>query len=196
MKTRILTTVLLTATLSMSASASMKNSNKFKFVGDTEYAGLCKAAATNDLHKFKINLKQQSFRLNTNQGQLLSWLANADSFQCAGQGIVAFAQQRGSTDVANYITGENANVEVASSKQYRFVGDNGFKNFCKSALTNSVSLFKLALNKQIGNLGMSKKDVLNKVLEADNVTCNGKALGEFFEQQKASSVLGYIAENQ
>jgi hypothetical protein len=32
------------------------------------------------------------------------------------------------------------------------------------------------------------------VLQADNVTCAGESLGEFFQSREASNVMSYIAE--
>ncbi|MFT5839112.1 MAG: hypothetical protein ACI9UT_001614, partial [Flavobacteriales bacterium] len=85
-------------------------------------------------------------------------------------------------------------VETASTSKYQFVGDKNFKNFCKSAVTNNVDLFKRAISRQIGNLGFSKQQVMDKVLQADNVTCDGESLGEFFKSREATNVMSYIAE--
>lgn len=194
MKTLLLSTVICAATLSFNASASLKSANNFKFVGDTQYAALCEAAATNDLGLFKKNVRQHGFRLSASKSKMLMLLTNADNFECAGQSLVEFSESRGSQDVADYLTGTDAKVETAATSKYRFVGDRDFKNFCKSAITNNVNLFKRALSSQIGNLGFNKKEVMGKVLEADNVTCAGESLGEFFQSHDATNVMSYIAE--
>jgi hypothetical protein len=194
MKKLLLSTVICAATLSLNASASLKSANNFKFVGDTEYAELCQAAATNDLGLFKKNVRQHGFRLSTSKSKMLTLLANGDNFQCAGQSLVAFSESRGSQDVADYLTSTAAKVENASTSKYKFVGDKNFKNFCKSAVTNNVGVFKRAVNSQIGNLGFSKKEVMDRVLDADNVTCAGESLSEFFQSREASNVMNYIAE--
>lgn len=194
MKTLLLTTAICAATLSFNASASLKSSHNFKFVGDTEYAELCQAAATNDLNLFKKNVKQHGFRLNAGNDKMLRLLTSGDNFQCAGQSLAAFSAARGSQDVANYLNGTEVAVESASTGNYKFVGDKDFKNFCKSALTNNVRLFKRAVSSQIGSLGFSRKEVMDRVLDADNVTCDGQRLTEFFESREATSVMNYIAE--
>ena len=194
MKKLLLSAVICAATLSINANASLKSANNFKFVGDTQYAELCQAAATNDLSLFKKNVKQHGFRLSSSKNKMLRLLANSDSFQCAGQGLVAFSESRGSQEVADYLTGAEAKVETASTSKYKFVGDRNFKNFCKSAVTNNLSLFKRAVSSQIGNLGFSHKEVMDKVLDADNVTCSGESLGEFFQSREATNVMSYIAE--
>ena len=191
---KLLLSAICTATLSLNASASLKSANNFKFVGDTQYAELCQAAATNDLALFKRNVKQHGFRLGTSKNKMLSLLASADNFECAGQGLVEFSESRGSQIIADYISGSEAKVVTASTEKYRFIGDKNFKNFCKSAVTNNVNLFKQALSRQIGNLGFSKKEVMDRVLDADNVTCAGESLVDFFQSREASNVINYISE--
>jgi hypothetical protein len=193
MKMLLLTTIC-AATLSLNASASLKSANNFKFVGDTQYAELCQAAATNDLGLFKKNIKQHGFRLSASKDKMIELLANEEHFQCADQGLVAFSESRGSQDIADYLTGADARVETASTSKFKFVGDRNFKNFCKSAVTNNVGLFKRAVSSQIGRLGFSKKEVMDKVLDADNVTCAGEGLSEFFQSREATDVMSYITE--
>ena len=191
---KLLLTTICAATLSLNASASLKSANNFKFVGDTQYAGFCEAAATNDLDLFKKNVKQHGFRLSASKDKMIALLASGDHFQCANQNLVEFSESRGSQDVVEYLTGANATVETASTSKYKFVGDKNFRNFCKSAVTNSVDLFKRAVSSQIGRIGFSKKEVMDKVLDADNVTCAGESLSEFFQSREASNVMGYITE--
>ena len=191
---KLLLTTICAATLSLNASASLKSANNFKFVGDTEYAGLCQAAATNDLGLFKKNVKQHGFRLSASKNKMLMLLASADNFECSGQGLVEFSESRGSQDVADYLKGAEVKVESVSTKKYKFVGDRDFKNFCKSAVSNNVAMFKRAVNSQMGKLGFSKKEVMDKVLDSDNVTCTGESLSEFFQSREATNVMSYITE--
>jgi hypothetical protein len=194
MKTLLLSTVICAATLSFNTSASLKSASNFKFVGDTQYAGLCEAAATNDLGLFKKNVRKHASHLTASKSKLIMLLANGEHFQCAGQDLVAFSESRGSQSIADFLTASNPEIDTASTSKYQFVGDKNFKNFCKSAVTNNVSLFKRAISNQIGLLGFSKKEVMDKVLDADNVTCAGESLGEFFESREATNVISFIAE--
>lgn len=196
MKKLLISAVVCVATLSLNASASLKNGNNFKFVGDTKYAALCEAAATNDLDLFKSNVKDHAFSLGFSKRSMLRILASGDNFQCGGQSVPNFAKSRGAADVANYITGEDtgSNEQVASTSKYKYVGDTNYKNYCKSALTNNVELFKRTLSSQVGSIGSSKQEVMDKVLEAENVTCAGQGLVEFFQERGATSVINYISE--
>ena len=191
---KLLLSTICTAALSLNANASLNNANNFKFVGDTQYAEFCQAAATNDLGLFKKNVNEHSFNLSVSKNKMLMLLVNAENFQCAGQSLVSFSESRGSQDVADYLNGGNASINTASTSKYKFVGDKSFKNFCKSAVTNNVNLFKRALSSQIGNLGFTKKEVMDKVLDPDNVTCAGESLSEFFQTREATEVMGYIVE--
>jgi hypothetical protein len=193
MKKLLLSTAICAATLSLNVDATLRSANNFKFVGDTEYAELCQAAATNDLGLFEKHVKQHGSRLRATKGKMLTLLTSAENFKCADQNLIAFSEARGSQDIADYLTGSKTTV---SSSKYKFVGDKDFKNFCKSALTNNVGLFKRAVISQVGKLGFTKKEVINKVLDADNVTCAGENLSEFFQSREATKVMSYIAENQ
>lgn len=195
MKKLLLTSFILSAALTTNVSASLKSAKSFKFIGDTEYAELCQAAATNDLDLFKKNVKHHGYRLSASKNKMLMLMTSGNNFECAGQSLVEFSQSRGAKDIANYLAGNAVKNETASTKKYKFVGDKNFKNFCKSALTDNVNLFRRAVSGQIGQIGVSKKQVMNKVLEAQNVTCGGQGLNAFFEQQQATKVMGYIAES-
>jgi hypothetical protein len=98
--------------------------------------------------------------------------------------------------VANYITGDNtdSNEQVASTSKYKYVGDTNYKNFCKAALTNNAALFERTLSSQVGRIGSTKQEVMDKVLDDKNVTCAGQGLVEFFQERGATSVINYISE--
>jgi hypothetical protein len=196
MKKLLISSLVCAATLSMNASASLKSANNLKFVGDTQSADLCEAAATNNLDMFKNSVEEHAYSLSASNRGMLRLLANENYFQCSGQSIAEFAKTRGSKDVVSYLTGESkvANAETGSLSKYKFVGDRGFKNFCIAAVTNNVEIFKRAVISQIGNIGISEQEVLDKVLEAENVTCAGQGLVEFFQQRQATSVMEYIAD--
>jgi hypothetical protein len=192
---KLLLSVICTATLSFNANAGLKGASQFKFVGDTQFAALCEAAATNDLALFKSTVASHAQWSRKNTGQMLDILVQENNFSCADKGLVAFSEDRGSVDITDYIiAGQDLESRVASTSKFSFVGDTQFAGFCRSAVTNSLSLFKRAVNSQIGSLGASRKEVLNKALAANNVTCAGVGLSEFFEQRDASNIMGYVAD--
>ncbi|WP_289032070.1 hypothetical protein [uncultured Paraglaciecola sp.] len=194
MKKLLLTAVVTFATFSFSANAALNTANKFKFTGDTKYASLCEAAATNNLELFKSSVRETAYSLGKSKRSMLNLLASADSFSCAGQSVAAFAQSRGATDVASYVNGDSASEGQLASSKYKFVGSSQFKSFCEAAVTDNAEMFERALSRQVGSIGASKSDVMDKVLDAEGVKCAGKGLVEFFQERGATSVINYISE--
>ncbi|MCF2948080.1 DUF3718 domain-containing protein [Paraglaciecola aquimarina] len=192
MKTLLISVVVAcTASLSFTANAGMK------FVGETEYAPLCEAAATNNAGQLKKSVIQTAREFGYSERKMLNVLNQENNFQCSGQNLVEFAEVRGSTAAVNYLTGNQASatpvIQQASSK-YKFVGDNDYASFCKSALNNDLGQFKRAVNNKVGTLASSRKKVLSIALEGNNISCDGVSLVEFFEKNNATDVLDFIAQ--
>ncbi|MFT2092790.1 DUF3718 domain-containing protein [Paraglaciecola sp. 2405UD69-4] len=194
MKKLLLSVVIAATSFSFTANAALNSANKFRFTGDTEYAALCEAAATNDLDLFKSNVREVAFSLGKSKRNMLNLLASAENFSCSGQSISEFAKAHGAADVAGYVNNENtSNSQLASSK-YKFVGDSAYKGFCEAAVTDNAELFERAVSRQVGSIGASRSDVMDKVLDAEGVKCAGKGLVEFFQERGANSVINYISE--
>ncbi|GAB5379263.1 MAG: hypothetical protein Alis3KO_12500 [Aliiglaciecola sp.] len=75
----------------------------------------------------------------------------------------------------------------------KYVGDTHFAPFCKAVINNDVKLFKIALNRFVGELGSSQKRVLNRVLESNSVTCAGQDLVDFAQSRKATAIDSFIS---
>ncbi|WP_158971242.1 hypothetical protein [Paraglaciecola sp. L3A3] len=192
MKTLLISVVVAcTASISLTANAAMK------FVGETQYASLCEAAATNNTQMMKQSVKQHASEFGFTDKQMLRVIAQANNFKCSGKGLVEFSEMKGSVEVANYLTSNGRQstpeVEQASSK-YKFVGDQNFASFCKSAINNDLSQFKRAISRQVGNIASSRQRVLDIALEGNNISCGGVSLSEFVEQNNATNVLEYITQ--
>jgi hypothetical protein len=191
MKKLFITAVISLAVLSFNSHGAIDGQKTFKFVGDTKYASICEAAATDNVPLFNKSVKKQLSWMNIPKRKVLNVLLDSENFTCAGKGIVEFAQARGAQQLLNYITAENASPQDA--KKFAFAGDTEYAGFCKAALRNNVQLFKRAVRSQIGNLASSKQEVLDIVLEADNVQCSGLGIVEFSEQRKATKVIEFIS---
>lgn len=107
MKKLVLAT-LLSVTVSASATAAMKSQSNFKFVGDTEYAGFCKAVLNDNVTLFKRSVKRFVGPLGATKQDVLNRVLNSNNVQCAGIGIVEFSQQRSANKVAQYINSAKA----------------------------------------------------------------------------------------
>ncbi|MDU0356243.1 hypothetical protein RS130_22250 [Paraglaciecola aquimarina] len=190
-------TILLSAVVVFTASMSLTANAGMKFVGETKYASLCEAAATNNTQMLKQSVRQHASEFGFSNKQMLRVIAEENNFQCSGKGLVEFSEMKGSVDVANYLTSTDSQstpeVQQASSK-YKFVGDSEFASFCKSAINNDLGQFKRALSRQVGNIASSRQKVLDIALEGNNISCGGVSLTEFFEQNNATNVLEYITQ--
>lgn len=86
----------------------------------------------------------------------------------------------------------SANASIKQQPEVKYVGDMQFASFCKAVVNDDVSLFKMTLNRFVGELGSSRKSVLKRVTEEQSVQCAGKDLLDFTQQRNASSINSYL----
>ncbi|MFT4938914.1 MAG: hypothetical protein ACI88A_001946 [Paraglaciecola sp.] len=194
MKKLIITAVISVGVLSFNASAAIDSQKSYKFIGDTEYAGICEAAVTDNVSLFKKSVNKQLSWLNSSRAQSHEVLLNQDNFQCDGMGVLEFAETRGSQNLIDYLSPKN--IDAVSTTKFSFIGDTQFAGFCKAAVTNNVKLFKRAVRTQIGSLAPSRKEVLELVLDANNVQCAGMGISEFSEKRNATEIVEFIANKR
>ncbi|GAA6184761.1 MULTISPECIES: DUF3718 domain-containing protein [Alteromonadaceae] len=85
-----------------------------------------------------------------------------------------------------------ASASESSAESVKFIGDLEYASFCKAVVNNDVELFKLSLNRFVGELGSSRKRVLKRVLADNNVTCSGQSLVEFSAKRNATQIGSFI----
>ncbi|GAB2677111.1 DUF3718 domain-containing protein [Aliiglaciecola sp. 3_MG-2023] len=85
-----------------------------------------------------------------------------------------------------------ASASGTSTESVKFVGDLEYASFCKAVVNNDVELFKVSLNRFVGELGSSRKRVLKRILADNNVTCSGQSLIEFSAKRNATQVGSFI----
>ncbi|MCC2607788.1 hypothetical protein [Planctobacterium marinum] len=76
--------------------------------------------------------------------------------------------------------------------KFEFRGDKSFASFCRAVTQDNVRLIHNSFKNKIGVVAMSKKDVYRKLLDSQNLSCNGKDLVEFSKEFKADEVLAYL----
>ncbi|MFT5676362.1 MAG: hypothetical protein ACI808_002303 [Paraglaciecola sp.] len=194
MKKLLITAVISVGVLSFNASAAIENQKSYKFVGDTEYAGICKAAATDNVSLFKKSVREQLSWLNLPRAKVLETLLNQDNFQCDELSVLKFAETRGAQNLVNYL--QATKTDAVATNKFSYVGDTQYAGFCKAAITNNVKLFKRAVRTQIGSLARTGKEVLEIVLDADNVQCAGMGISEFSEERNATKIIEFIANKR
>lgn len=86
-----------------------------------------------------------------------------------------------------------ATASNAPAKNVKFVGDTHYATFCKAVINNDVKLFKIALNRFVGELGTSQKRVLSRVLANNSVTCAGQDLVNFAQSRNATAIDSFIS---
>jgi hypothetical protein len=197
MKKLLITAAIFVTTLSFSSHGAIDGQKTFKFVGDTQYAGICEAAATDNVPLFKHSVRRELSWMNISKRKVLSKLQDAENFQCAGKGVVDFAKERGAKLLLNYLAaGSESTSRADNTAKFSYVGDLQYADFCKATLSNNVALFKRSVRSQVGLLAASKQEVLDIVLDANNVQCAGLGLVEFSEQRKATAVSEFIFNKQ
>jgi hypothetical protein len=194
MKKLLTIVVLSVAGVSFNASATLESTKNYKFVGDTQYAAFCEAAATDNVQLFKNNMKTQLGTLGSSRSQVLNTLLDEENFQCSGLGIVEFSKKRGANELLAFFN--NSYSQETQQDKYLFVGDRSYSGFCKAALTDNVDLFKRSLRSKVGVISSSTQGVLDIVLNEKSVQCSGMGLIEFTEKRNATQLTEFIEQSK
>jgi hypothetical protein len=88
----------------------------------------------------------------------------------------------------------SANASMESTTSYKFTGDTEFAGFCKAVLNDNVSLFKRSVRGFVGPLGVTRQDVLKRILKDESVSCAGQGIVEFTKQRDAKQVAEFISK--
>ena len=94
--------------------------------------------------------------------------------------------------VAALTLSAGVSAHEAHDKEFVFKGDNAFASFCRAVTQDNVRLIHNSFKNKIGVVAMSKKDVYRKLLDSQNLSCNGKGLVEFSKEYNAEDVLAYL----
>lgn len=86
------------------ASAHMKSEDSYRFAGDREYSGFCKAVVTNDVDMLKRSIGRKVGNLAPNRKEVLRKLLSVDGMKCNGIDLIKFAKQREASEVYVYLT--------------------------------------------------------------------------------------------
>lgn len=102
---KLLKTIIATATLSFAFSASAATSEKeVRFVGETEFAGFCKAIINDDMKTFRSNLFRNIGRIGDSQRQVLRLVTSETGLTCNGSNLIQFSAERGADTVYEFLT--------------------------------------------------------------------------------------------
>lgn len=76
--------------------------------------------------------------------------------------------------------------------EFVFKGDKAYASFCRAVTQDNVKLIHNSFRNKVGVVAKNKKDVVRKLLDSNNLTCNGMNLVEFSKEKSASGVLTYL----
>lgn len=99
----------LLVTLALSAFAAnghMKSDSAYRFAGDREYSGFCKAVVTDDVNMLKRSIKSKVGLVAASRKDVLRKLISDDGMKCNGIDLVTFSKQREASEVYAYLTEE------------------------------------------------------------------------------------------
>lgn len=86
----------------------------------------------------------------------------------------------------------SVNAHESHDKEMVFKGDKAFASFCRAVTEDNVRLIHNSFRNKVGVVAESRRDVYRKLLNTDNLSCNGKNLVEFSKEREASEVLAYL----
>lgn len=87
---------------------NVKTAEVVKFVGDTEFAGFCRAAVNDDPVLFERSLKSQVGVIGFDKQDVLNIILDEAKVTCAGKGLVEFSQERNAKELVSYLSGVQA----------------------------------------------------------------------------------------
>lgn len=94
----------LIATLAAAATIAPVTAKEFRFIGDTQYAGFCKAVATDDVRALRANLSRNVGRIAATEREVLRMLTADDGLTCNGENLINFSVQRDASAVHDFLT--------------------------------------------------------------------------------------------
>lgn len=95
------------------------------------------------------------------------------------------------TIVAAAISGQVMATE-SHDTQFVFKGDKSYASFCRAITQDNVRLIHNSFKNKVGIVAQNRKDVFRKLMDSNNLTCNGKDLVEFSKEYKADEVMAYL----
>ena len=103
MKSLVLASAL---TLSFAANAHLveETNSNIRYVGDTEYAGFCKAVIEDNVAMFKSKLAHKVGTIAPSRRAVLKKLTSEEGMSCNGESLVDFSKQYNATQVNAYLT--------------------------------------------------------------------------------------------
>jgi hypothetical protein len=88
----------------------------------------------------------------------------------------------------------NAQAKLGSKGEIKYAGDLSYSNFCEAIVKDDVRMLKRNVNRKLGIVASTKREVLKRLISEDGMACNGVDLISFSEQRKSTEVYKYLSD--
>ena len=89
-----------------------------------------------------------------------------------------------------------AEAKMSLTGKVKYSGDLDYSAFCDAVVNDDVNILKHSVSRKVGVIASSKKEVIQKLMATDGMTCNGLDLITFAEQRNATEVYKYFSNIQ
>jgi len=95
----------LTVTVAFSINANAAAPQKeLRFVGETQFAGFCKAVINDDVRVLRSSLSRNVGRIGASQREVLRMVTSEEGLTCNGSSLIEFSVERDANAVHEYLT--------------------------------------------------------------------------------------------
>lgn len=102
--TTILSATVLTVSIASSHAFAAVSEQGVRFVGETQFAGFCKAVINDDIKVLRSSLSRNVGRIGASQREVLRMVTAEEGLTCNGSSLIEFSVERDATAVLEYLT--------------------------------------------------------------------------------------------
>jgi hypothetical protein len=101
--TLVTSAVVIASTMAFNASAAAPQKD-VRFVGETQFAGFCKAIINDDIKVLRSSLSRNVGRIGASQREVLRMVTSEEGLTCNGSSLIEFSVERDANAVYEYLT--------------------------------------------------------------------------------------------
>ncbi len=102
---KLVKAALVTATFAFTISANAAAPHKqVRFVGETQFAGFCKAVVNDDIKVLRASLSRNVGRIGASHREVLRTVTSEEGLTCNGSSLIEFSVERDANAVHEYLT--------------------------------------------------------------------------------------------
>ena len=101
--TLVTSALVVTSAMAFSVSAAAPQKD-VRFVGETQFAGFCKAIINDDIKVLRSSLSRNVGRIGASQREVLRMVTSEEGLTCNGSSLIEFSVERDANAVYEYLT--------------------------------------------------------------------------------------------